>query len=511
MNGWLIAGILVALWSILMYYVYRKGYTKNNPNISFFGPALMLKTAKGKAFIERVGKSRFWEAYGYLGIFLSFLIMILVFVLLLWQAVLVMSIPASRAPSPVEALGIPGINPIIPIWYGILGLVVAIVFHEFAHGFLVAFHKLKIIALGILLFIVPIGAFVEPDEEELANAERIKRMHVYAAGPTTNIVLAIVFLLLFSGFFSMATPAHSGVYVAQMYATENSKVLQVGDIITAINGTAIENVSDYMNANAPLPGQHVNLEIYRGILKNVSVVSGVYVVGVITGYPAQKAGIRPGWIFYSINGTIIRNDEEFFSALNHTKAGERVPIVMLNGTQRVSVNVTLSDKYQYYAKYAPSLNKEDFRGKGFLGVNAMYLSAAVGDPELLKEAIANPYNNENGFSGLFHGAMVLISLPFAGMMPFPAGLENIYAVPFPGFWILVNSFYWIFWLNLMLGLTNLLPAVPLDGGYLFNDLMTAIAKRLKSAKPEEIAGKITTFFSLMVLILIIWQFVGPRI
>ncbi|NPA74882.1 MAG: PDZ domain-containing protein [Euryarchaeota archaeon] len=511
MNGWLIAAILIALWGVLLYVLYRKGYITKDGNISLFGPALMLKTRRGKRFIERVGQSRFWEAYGYVGIFLSFMVMIFVFALLLWQAVMVLSIPASRAPSPVEALGIPGINPIIPIWYGILGLVVAIIFHEFAHGFLVAFHKMKILALGVLLFIVPIGAFVEPDEDELASAERIKRMHVYAAGPTTNIVLAVIFLLLFAGLFSMITPAHSGMYISEVYATENSKVLQAGDIISAINGTAVRSIDDFYNVNAPMPGKKVNVEIYRNSLRNVSATSGVYVISVSVGYPAQKAGIKPGWIFYSINGTVIRNENEFFAALNHTIAGEKINIVMLNGTKMENFTVTLADKYQYYEKYAPELNKESYKGKGFLGVSAMYLGIGVGDPQILKEAIANPYHNAKNFNDIFRGGMFLISLPFAGLMPFPQPLENVYSVPFPGFWLVVNSLYWIFWLNLMLGLTNLLPAVPLDGGYLFSDLMTYLSKKLKARDPEAMASKITTFFSILVLVLIIWQFIGPRI
>jgi membrane-associated protease RseP (regulator of RpoE activity) len=411
----------------------------------------------------------------------------------------------------VEALGIPGINPIIPIWYGILGLVVAIVFHEFAHGFLVAFHKMKILAIGVLMFIVPIGAFVEPDEDELASAERIKRMHVYAAGPTTNIVLAIVFLLLFAGLFSMVTPAHSGLYISEVYATENSRVLQAGDIIAGINGTSVRSIDDFYGANVPAPGKQVSVEIYRGGVKNVSVTSGVYVISVSVGYPAQKAGIKPGWIFYSINGTVIRNESDFFSALNNTVANERINVVMLNGTKMVNLTVTLADKYEYYAKYAPDLNREEYRGRGFLGVSAMYLGIGVGDPQLLKEAIANPFKGVHGFGDIFHAGMFLIGMPFAGLMPFPSALENVYLTPFPGFWVVVNSFYWIFWLNLMLGLTNLLPAVPLDGGYLFNDLMSYVSEKLRLRNPERAAGSITTFFSILVLVLIIWQFVGPRI
>ena len=31
-------------------------------------------------------------------------------------------------------IGLPGLNPVIPLWYGILALVIAMVVHEFSHG-----------------------------------------------------------------------------------------------------------------------------------------------------------------------------------------------------------------------------------------------------------------------------------------------------------------------------------------------------------------------------------------
>ena len=510
-EGWLIALVLVALWIALVYALYRRGYVKKEGGVSLFGPAIMLKTTRGKKFIERIGKHKIWEVYGYVGLLLSFLVMILVFLLLIWQAYMVTTIPASRAPSPVEALGIPGINPIIPIWYGILGLIVAIVFHELSHGLLTAFHRLKIVSLGVLLFIVPIGAFVEPDEDELLNAQRIKRMHVFAAGPTTNIVLAIVFLLLFSLSIGAVSPAHSGVYVSSVGGL-NANEVHIGDIIYSINGTKINTLKDFENANTAMPGKRVSVGVWRGGEHKINLVSGMVVMSVMKDYPAHQAGIRAGWIFYSVNGTIIRNYSDFLNALNKTHAGERVEIVMLNNTlSHVYLNVTLADKYDYYEKYQPNLNKGEYKGKGFLGVSTAFMGILPGSPSQLKQFLSNPYAGANGPSEMFRATMSLIALPFLGLMPFPAAYENVFTVPFAGFWILVNSFYWIFWLNLMLGLTNLLPAVPLDGGYLFKDLMTYLSTKLKSKNPETTASNITTFFSLLVLILIIWQFVGPRI
>ncbi len=505
--------ILLGAWITIVVYLYKRGWIKKEGSISLFGPALMIKTKRGKKFIERVGKNKFWKHYGNFGVALSFIIMAIVFFLLIWQAYIVTTLPPSRAPSPQEAIGLPGINPIIPVGYGILALVVAVVLHEFSHGFLVAYHKLKIVSLGLLLFIVPIGAFVEPDEDKLFRAERKKRMRVFAAGPTTNIILAIIFLIIFFGMMNTVSVAHQGVYVSSVSSGPNSHIFSPGMMVVSVNQTRIKSIDDFYSVPAPYPGKTVSVEIYSsGKNKILNATNGVIIASLVDGYPAQKANLKPGWIFYSINHTLIRNERDFINALNRTKAGQTVEVVMLdNSMKKMYFNITLADKYDYYSRYAPSLNRPWFRGKGFLGVGAYYLGINVGDPKILQDMLSNPYRNVKSFGDFVSSTFFLIGLPFAGLMPMPSSLEAIFIVPFHGFWVIAYSVYWIFWINLMLGLTNLLPAVPLDGGYLFKDMAEAIFKRLRMKNPEQRARGLTSFASILVFLLIIWQFLGPRI
>ena len=35
------------------------------------------------------------------------------------------------------------------------------------------------------------------------------------------------------------------------------------------------------------------------------------------------------------------------------------------------------------------------------------------------------------------------------------------------FWVIMSLLYWIFWLDLLLGISNALPAYPFDGGFIF--------------------------------------------
>jgi membrane-associated protease RseP (regulator of RpoE activity) len=84
-----------------------------------------------------------------------------------------------------------------------------------------------------------------------------------------------------------------------------------------------------------------------------------------------------------------------------------------------------------------------------------------------------------------------------------------------GFWIIVNIVYWLAWMNLLLGLCNALPAVPLDGGFLFTDAMTKVVRRLKAswsdAKLESVVTRLSIATTLFIFFLILWQFVGPRL
>src|SRR5207248_11397432 len=105
---------------------------------------------------------------------------------------------------PEYLLGIPGVNPIIPIGYGIVAIVLALIIHEGSHGVISYASKMRVKSLGLLFFVVPVGAFVEPDEEDLERSTTRAKNRVFAAGPTSNIVLAVVAGTLLSTIFLSA-------------------------------------------------------------------------------------------------------------------------------------------------------------------------------------------------------------------------------------------------------------------------------------------------------------------
>lgn len=451
-ESWLFSGytqfaVLLLIWVPGMRWAQNEGHLeKYNLDLVWGRSFVMWRTDAGKDFIEWLAQyNLFWRRVGDVWVVTVFLIMILMFLLLAWQATLAWSIPKTSAVSPKMMIGLPGLNPVIPLWYGILALVVAMVVHEFSHGILSRVADVKIKALGLLMFIFPVGAFVEPDEEEMKNMKRWERMRLYSAGPGSNMVIAIVFSLLFSWVMvDSLEPSNDGV----------------------------------LSAN------------------------------VVMDYGGSEAGLEPWMLITSVNDQEVNSAQDFSDIMNETYAGQTVNVSVLNKGQPETYQATLSDKGSYYLKYYPDYYEPWMSGKGFMGI-------AVVDPELITDSLAHP-----GSSG---GSMLqYITLPFQKLQPFPEHFTSLFEpTGIPGilpdnlFWILANCFYWIFWLNLMVGLTNALPAVPLDGGFIFADGVSGILDQFKQGMTEErkevFVDNLVAILAFSVIFLVIWQLVGPRI
>jgi len=458
----IIESILIFITVILIYagivfLFYKKGVLKKH-NISFYGPALMWRTEKGIQFLKNRAKhERFWKIYGNTSIIFSFITMVLMTALMIMTAWLVFGFTTAQRnalPGPEVALVLPGINPILPLeylGYILLGLIIAIMVHEFSHGILALTDKIKVKSLGILYLIVPIGAFCEPDDEEVKKARILSRMRIFAAGPTANFVVVILCVLLFSVVF--------------------------------------------MPAVQP-------------------VTEGAIVFTVDVNSPASQIGLQTGVIITGVNDTVIHTGQDYFNAWNNTNANQTVSITYMKSGNLHTTKVSLGDKYIEYAKRTTIyVNNESYKEKGYLGVQS-----------LLRDSVFQEYLAilKNPFFNFPQGLLTFYSLPllgyFAGYNPIIAPFTDAYIItgplgvlPSPLFWIIINAIYWIFWLNLAVSLFNVLPMVPLDGGFLFNDGVRAVIIRLKKGIKEETKEKIvknvSLAISLMILGLILLPFV----
>ena len=452
----LIEGLLIFFAIILIYalivYILNKKEVLKKYNVSLYGPALLFRTKKGIGFIKKIAsKNRFWKSYGSFSLLFCFIVMVFLVYLFISQTFILFELtPQQKAliPGPEIAFPFPGLNPILPIeylFYVVLALAIAIIVHEFSHGILGLVGKIKIKSLGMLLLIIPIGAFCEPDEEELKKTEPSKRMRVYAAGPMSNFVVAFIFLLIFSFIF--------------------------------------------MGAIQPIKGADV-LYVYDNT-------------------PAKDIGIKVGSVITNFNDTKINDNNEFKSAINNTFPNQTVNISFIIDGNNVNKQVKLANLYDFYDNLTNeninvSLKNTSFLGVGFNPYSGEFISS-------LKNPLT--YEFPRGFLNLY---IVPLFGYLVGYNPIASPFIQSYEIvgplgilPVGLFWAIALSLYWIFWLNLAVGMFNVLPMVPLGGGFLFNDAVGVSIDKIRKDMPKERKEKIVKNISLVVSLLILFLLIFP--
>ncbi len=279
--------------------------------------------------------------------------------------------------APQAALLLPGVDipgsPIfIPIFAGIISLIIIMVVHEFGHGIVARAEGVGIKSIGVVLLAILPGAFVELDEEDVEKAKRSTKLRIYAAG----------------SMFNMGTAAIAWVVVIILTASFIPYAFQ----------------SDGLKITSVTPGGPS-----EGILKE-------------------------GMIVNSINGVSVNNREAYTNVIYKTTPGDKLTYVTDQGTYTITTT-------------------------------------------------SQPYNASIAYPGTRSETHLMVK-PDVG---------NIYGDTLPWFlYNLADIARWVFLLNLMVGLFNLIPMKPLDGGILLEEL-------LGYKIPEQMAGKIVSSVSVIMI------------
>ena len=336
---WVLAGALV--YSAAATALSARGYLPDAIRVQ--GPLTTVHTTYGRKLLERLSTpKRFWRAWSNFGVGIALVVMAGMFLFLVQGALGTIRNPQpSVANEPSNFLIIPGFNDFLPPAVApeiVAGLLLALVVHEGGHGLLCRVEDIEIDSLGmVFLTLVPVGAFVEPDEESQSTADRGARTRMFAAGVTNNFAVTILaFGLLFGPVIGAITVA-PGVAVAGIYPASPAadSALDSGDRITGVNGQSVEDAESLQSALDDAEQATVTLQLDGGE-KTTTLDRRVIIIGSVPGNPANVT-VQPddnATTVYSVNGTEVRTEQEFQAAaadhelarLNTSRGNLTVPL-----------------------------------------------------------------------------------------------------------------------------------------------------------------------------------------
>jgi len=366
---------------------------------------------------------------------------------------------------------------------------------------------------------IPLGAFVKAAGENdptvprsLAGKGPWTRLGIYSAGPLVNIFLAFVLL---SAFLALPYSVIAGNGLMVHSVVENSPAeeadIEAGDIILEVDGQPVHRRGDVQDiVNSAEEGEEITLRLLsngqvkeRTLKPELDPESQLLKIGawlwwdivsrVDEDSAAYEAGIRDGDTIVSINGQPIYNDESIASALHSVEEGEEMNLVLLRDGKETSVSL-INDGYQTLPGVELRWVDETHIEQERLPVwRAVYLGARdiIYMPVLIIEAIPQ-----------------MIKSPDTALVgPIGAGQLTVEVVRSSG---LSSILFMAAMISLGIGIFNLFPIPPLDGGGMLVAFIEGCrrGKRL-SPRTVRLAYTIGTAFLIGLVILItvidIWR------
>lgn len=542
MDWLLIATALIGVYSLLMLPLQNTERWRKR-GITTWGPiplAIFFRTTKGLKLLDRLSQPKgFWRLLATAGVPLVVLSMVYFLAMLLLMAFLMIQKPPepSSYNAPRNILLIPGLNEYIPFVWGWIALFVTMVVHEFAHGILSRVEGVRVKSMGIITFLVaPIAAFAEPDEEELFGSKekppivgKAARIRILSAGVISNFLVAIIAMALFFGPVIGSISPLERVVVVDVQDGSAGEIagFERSMVLLDVNGREIENLEElYMALSSTASNGTSQLDTQRlatsqlgpsqfrmisddhqdSLSLSGNAARGIMVASIFDNSPASEAGMPAGTVITAINGTPIDGLAGFRSYMNKTEPGQNIAVTTEHGVYDLKLS-----------------SKED--GASFIGIgisgNAVYVDGVVfqqaPSSQFLAVLKAIPRSGIEGFT-------YLLSLPFMGIPGFtergfpgfsgwitsvfePTGWAEPLGQRF--FWI-ANLLLWIGWINLYAGLFNCLPAVPLDGGHIFRDLVQSFFERFVNVrKAEQLTRTVVALLAWLVLTSLLITVVAP--
>lgn len=485
MSGTSIAlGIFLLYWFVVSV-LDRKGILEKY-NISTFGPLpiLMIRTTKGLKLLDVLARPKFyWRNFANLGILMMFAGMIAMFLvvalsdLALYTSFLNGNVPEpGKYNAPRNIFLIPGVNEFIPFTWGVIALIVTLVVHEFSHAILCRVEGIRVKSMGILLALVPVGGFAEPDDEQLfgkkeevkkelpltatieeieeweerekkrkgsgvfkpeepklepaITATRTQRARILAAGVMANFTVAFVAFLLFFGPVLGAIAPLSDAQILNVNESSPADLagLQKDMIITQIDDTNVSTAIDLLTYLENVKsGDSVRIHVTKDGVASVhdvetvsaqnGYINGVLVGGVVQGSPAEAAGIETGMTMIRINDIKMQSVASFVNFMKTTQANQTIKVELLPSANYTG-NLTENGTVVLDVKLSSNPSESEH---GFLGV--IYGNNGVAECPMLGISIWMPQ------AKLYLDALKQIP----SWLTTPAGWIILFGLPIYGF------------------------------------------------------------------------------
>lgn len=568
LNAWQIVVAWFIIYSVVAHIISRK---IDNEKVDISGPFLTIRSQKGLKLVEWLSDrfGRFWKIWGNLGVLTAVVSGAIGILLIGTSAYAVISSPSQVSiQGPTDALVIPGVNRFIPISATpelLTGLILGIIVHEGGHAIYCRTGDISIQSTGLFLGgLIPLGAFVEPDEEEQWEADTGDQLRMYSAGIMNNFLIFVITSILLLVVVSLLISPVSGLAVMNTF--DNSPAENVGiergDVITGVDDVDIESFQDFRTYSS-------NNTIESVELKNGEVVE--IPEGVFISQLPRDLDIESGTTITSVDGTEISGSSEFYDkmrssdnfdvSLESKNSSSSVPVgayLVSTDSGGISDSLGLSrgettylyevgDKRVYDSQdVRQAIEEEDGEINityGNIGEQETSTYTVSGNEETLdtvsvsdsvsgidvsalgvrpypKETFYDIMSFDNTIMGTLYNVIPMMFLPVAELSlnlstsfsGFAGFVSNFYttSAPVPS-WIiftLSSTLLWTAWINFNLGLFNCLPTFALDGGHI---LRASVEEILDGVVSQDTQMYVFRAIQLLVLILILSVFLLPLI
>ncbi|MBI5036775.1 site-2 protease family protein [Candidatus Micrarchaeota archaeon] len=260
----------------------------------------------------------------------------------------------------------PGVQLLIPgvtvPWEAVFAIAIIAIVHEMAHGVLCYVEKLKLKSSGILLLgFLPVGAFVEPDEEKLDKVSLVKKRRILVAGSTSNVLFFVAFFLVTFVLASLLPALSDGIAVS--FVPQNSSLqglVSSGAGLVSVDRSPLLYLSGlYSNVSA----EHNPVVV---LVKDGKTIEGnlMDVVVVCANKSFQSASVlSEGERLLKVEGKRILLPSDIASALEGKSGGEEVSLETNAGVKKVALGANA--KLGIQASLTPSVLLENKPKQGF--------------------------------------------------------------------------------------------------------------------------------------------------